>query len=116
MAFTLITLACACGAAFGQGRPDPKALMEEQRQAPAPLAFMDGVWRGAATTTLPSGEKHVITQTERIGPMLDGTIKVIEGRGYDVDGKGDIQCFCNPLLQPSQQVIHHALARHGERR
>ena len=44
----------------------------------APLAFMDGVWRGPAWTILPSGEKHNITQTERIGPFLDGSIKVIE--------------------------------------
>jgi len=52
----------------------------------APLAFMDGVWRGPAWTILPSGEKHNITQTERIGPFLDGSIKVIEGRGYNADG------------------------------
>jgi hypothetical protein len=35
---------------------------------------------------LPSGEKHNITQTERVGPFLDGSIKVIEGRGYEGDG------------------------------
>jgi hypothetical protein len=33
------------------------------------------------------GRKHVITQTERIGLFLDGALKVIEGRGYDADGK-----------------------------
>jgi hypothetical protein len=48
---------------------------------------MDGVWRGKATTTLPSGETHNITQTERIGPFLDGSVKVIEGRGYEPDGR-----------------------------
>ena len=39
---------------------------------------MDGVWRGPSWTILPSGEKHVGTQTERIGPFLDGSVKVIE--------------------------------------
>jgi hypothetical protein len=35
---------------------------------------------------LRSGEKHTITQTERVGPFLDGAVKVIEGRGYEGDG------------------------------
>lgn len=74
------------GGSSAQGRPDPAALMAAQRAAMASLAFMDGVWRGPATTVLPSGEQHVITQTERIGPLLDGTVKVIEGRGYAEDG------------------------------
>ena len=71
----------------GQGRPDPAALIAAQRQGMAPLGYMDGVWRGPAWTILPSGEKHDITQTERIGPFLDGSVKVVEGRGYGPDGK-----------------------------
>ncbi|MDQ2944650.1 MAG: DUF1579 domain-containing protein, partial [Acidobacteriota bacterium] len=51
--------------ALGQGPPDAAALIAAQKQAMAPLAFMDGVWRGPAWTILPSGEKHTITQTER---------------------------------------------------
>lgn len=77
-----VTLACAA-----QERPDPAALMAAQREAMAKLAFMDGAWRGPASTTLPSGEKHDVTQTERIGPLLGGTVKVIEGRGYGPDGR-----------------------------
>lgn len=80
---------CAlCAAtAWAQERPDPAALMAAQRDAMGVFAFMDGVWRGPATTVLPSGDKHAITQTERIGPLLGGTVKVIEGRGYEGDGK-----------------------------
>ena len=74
-------------AARAQGRPDAAALIAAQREAMEPLAYMDGVWRGPAKTTLPSGETHAVTQTERIGPFLDGSVKVIEGRGYDADGK-----------------------------
>lgn len=78
--------------ASGQGRPDPTALIAAQREAMVPLAFMDGVWRGPAWIMLPSGKKP-ITQTERIGPFLDGSIKVIEGRGYEPDGKVGFNAF-----------------------
>jgi hypothetical protein len=70
-----------------QGQPDAATLIAAQRAALTKLTFMDGVWRGPAWTVLPSGEKHEITQTERIGPFLDGSVKVIEGRGYDANGK-----------------------------
>ena len=64
-----------------QAPPSPATLIAAQRDAMKVLAVMDGVWRGDAWTILRSGEKHSITQTERIGPFLDGSIKVIEGRG-----------------------------------
>ena len=65
---------------------DPAAMIAAQRAAMQRLAMMDGVWRGPAWTILPTG-RHDITQTERIGPFLDGSVKVIEGRGYDADGR-----------------------------
>jgi hypothetical protein len=83
-ALLLLAASLACSA---QGRPDPAAVMAEQREAMARLAFMDGVWRGQASTALPSGGTHDIVQTERIGALLGGTVKVIEGRGYEPDGK-----------------------------
>jgi hypothetical protein len=85
----VVSAALVIGAscATAQERPDPAALLAAQREAMATFAFMDGVWRGPATTVRPSGEKHAITQTERIGPLLGGTVKVIEGRGYEADGK-----------------------------
>jgi hypothetical protein len=63
---------------------DPQAIAAE-RAAMAKLAWMDGVWRGPATTQTPNGE-HRITQTERIGPMLGGDVRVIEGKGFNADG------------------------------
>jgi hypothetical protein len=71
---------------LAQARAESVKLLTAQREALVKLAFMDGVWRGQASTVLPDGSKHDIVQTERIGPMLDGTLKVIEGRGYDADG------------------------------
>ncbi|MFO1315594.1 MAG: DUF1579 domain-containing protein [Burkholderiales bacterium] len=88
-AFAPITaaLVALASVAAAQERPDPAALMAAQREALAAFAFMDGVWRGPATTVLPSGERRTIMQTERVGPLLDGTVKLIEGRGYDADGR-----------------------------
>jgi hypothetical protein len=84
--FAVLLATFALGAA-AQAQRDPAPIMAAQKAAMAPLATMDGVWRGPAWTILPSGEKHGITQTERIGPFLDGSVKVIEGRGYGEDGK-----------------------------
>jgi hypothetical protein len=91
-------------AAFGQARPNPAVLIAAQRDAMIPLAFMDGVWRGPAWTILPSGEKHTITQTERIGPFLDGSVKVIEGRGYDPDGKVTFNAFGTVSYNPATRA------------
>ena len=88
-----IGLAFAAASASAQGRPDTATLIAAQREAMKPLAFMDGIWRGPAWTLLPSGEKHHITQTERIGPFLDNSVKVIEGRGYEADGRVGFNAF-----------------------
>ncbi len=77
----------AMASPYAQERPDPVALMKAQREAMATFAFMDGIWRGPASTVRPDGSRHDITQTERIGPLLDSTVKVIEGRGYEADGR-----------------------------
>lgn len=75
----------AAGPVFAQ-RPDPAALQAAQREAMTRLASMDGAWRGEAWTLSPAGERHALTQTERVGTFLGGTVRVIEGRGYEADG------------------------------
>lgn len=87
-----------------QGRPDPATLIAAQREAMRRLSIMDGVWRGPAWTVLPSGEKHNITQTERIGPFLDGSVKVIEGRGYGADGQVTFNAFGTVSYNPSTRA------------
>jgi hypothetical protein len=92
----IVFLAIGIGGAWtglGDEREDPAATIAAQREAMAVLAFMDGVWRGPAWTLLPSGEKHSVTQTERVGPFLEGSIKVIEGRGYDAEGRSGFNAF-----------------------
>jgi len=103
--------------ARAQGRPDPAALIASQREAMETLAAMDGVWRGSAWTLLPSGEKHEVTQTERIGPMLDGSIKVIEGRGYATDGTVAFNAFGIVSYDPAGKTytLHsHAMGNSGD--
>lgn len=51
------------------------------------FAFLDGVWTGTAWILLPSGERQEVIQTERIGPFLGGSIRLIEGRGFDSDSR-----------------------------
>ncbi len=65
--------------------PDPAPRMAAQREAMARLAFMDGSWRGSAWTLTPQG-RHELTQTERVGGFLGGSVRIVEGRGYEADG------------------------------
>jgi len=100
-----------------QARPDSAALISAQREAMKAFAAMDGVWRGPAWTILPSGQKHNITQTERIGPFLDASIKVIEGRGYNEDGTVGFNAFGIISYNPATKVytIHsHAQGMVGD--
>ncbi|HEY7727282.1 MAG TPA: DUF1579 domain-containing protein [Candidatus Eisenbacteria bacterium] len=90
-------------AASGQVRAD-STLLAAQREAMARFAFLDGGWRGMASTILPSGEKHVVTQTERIGPFLGGTVKVIEGRGYDENGAVAFNAFGIISYKPKERL------------
>ena len=86
IAASIVLIVCLAPA-NAQQFPDSATLLAAQKEAMAKLQTMNGVWRGTATVTMPSGEKRVITQTERIGPFLDGSLKVIEGRGYEPDGR-----------------------------
>ncbi len=102
---------------IAQAPPSPAVLIAAQRDAMRPLAVMDGVWRGDAWTILRSGEKHAITQTERIGPFLDGSIKVFEGRGYDSDGKVSFNAFAIISFDPAAKAytLHsYAQGRSGD--
>jgi hypothetical protein len=105
----LALLATAAGAAPAAAqRQDPATLLAAERAAMAPLAWMDGVWRGPAWTVLSSGVRHEVTQTERIGPFLGGSVKVMEGRGYDASGAVTFNAFGTLSYDPSRQayVLH----------
>jgi hypothetical protein len=117
LAFALLMIAGAPLIASAQAPPGYGARIAAERDAMVPLAYMDGVWRGPAWTILPSGEKHTITQTERIGPFLDGSVKVIEGRGYDADGKVGFNALGIISFNPDTKVytLHsHAMSYAGD--
>ncbi len=104
-------------AATPQGAPDPAALIAAQRDAMKKLAFLDGNWRGAAWTILPNGEKHEVTQTERCGPLLDESIRIVEGRGYDAEGKTSFNALGVLTYDPAKQAYSmrsHAQGRVGD--
>ena len=66
----------------------------EQRQAMQTLSWMDGEWVGEATIFMGPGAGAGHPHTERIGPMLGGSIKVIEGRSAgSADGAPAFNAF-----------------------
>lgn len=101
---TLIAALALCSTLSGPAAaqaPDTPALLAAQRQAMQPLAALDGVWRGTARVTLPDGKTRELVQTERIGPMLGGTVKVIEGRGHGAGGSLDFNALAVVSYTPS---------------
>lgn len=87
---TLATLAFAaalCGPSLAVAQEMQPAGSAEQREAIAALSFMDGEWRGQAVSYGPGGVRTELVQTERVGPFLGGSIRVVEGRGYDAAGE-----------------------------
>jgi hypothetical protein len=97
--------------------PDTAILIKAQREAMTAFAFIDGVWRGTATTVLPSGDKRVITQTERIGPFLGGSVRVIEGRGYDASGNVSFNALGIISFDPTRRAFNlrsYALGHAGD--
>ena len=107
----------APAAAPAQTRGNPAELIAKQRTALARLAFLDGTWRGPAWTILPSGEKHTITQTERVGPLLDGSVRLIEGRGYEADHTTAFNALAVVSYDPAKDAFNlrsYAQGRSGD--
>lgn len=93
----MIALVFLLGTAGGQAaaqpqRYDPAAAIAVQREAMTRLARLDGTWRGTAWTITPTG-RHQVVHTERIGTMLNGSLRVIEGRSYNEDGSVGFNAF-----------------------
>lgn len=114
-----LTLAAACLIAAlpaAAQAPDAAARMAAQRTAMARLAAMDGLWRGPAWTLTPAG-RHEVTQTERIGTFLGGSVRVIEGRGYLADGSVGFNALGVVSFEPgtgAYTLSSWALGRSGD--
>jgi hypothetical protein len=68
------------------------ALLQAQKDKMAALNFLDGEWVGPAEAHEPGGLIRM-TQTERSGALLDGTVRLVEGRAYDAAGKTLFNAF-----------------------
>jgi hypothetical protein len=111
-ALLLTGIALTSPIANAQAPPDPAPAIAAQREAMRVLSSLDGVWRGPAWTILPSGEKHTLTQTERVGPFLDGSVKVMEGKGYEADGKVGFNAFATVSYDISTRTYNlHSYAQ-----
>lgn len=87
IAAAAISTAMTAGPALAQGQPaDPAAMIAREAEAMRALAWTHGRWQGEAWSTTPAG-RHEIIQTERVGPMLDGSLLVIEGKSFERDGR-----------------------------
>lgn len=84
LAAALLGAAAALPAAAQPGPWDPAERAAAQREAMKALSFLDGAWRGDASASPAPGK---LVQTERVGSLLGGTVRLVEGRGYDGAGK-----------------------------
>lgn len=117
LALSLVAVIGASAAPAKAQFGDPKPLLDAQKTAMSELSEMDGVWRGPAWTILQNGQKHEVTQTERIGPLLDGSVKVLEGRGYNADGTTGFNAFATISFDPAKKTytLHsYAQGRSGD--
>lgn len=78
------------------GMWDPAARLAAQREAMRALAFLDGAWRGPAQA---EGYGDLV-QTERVGTLLDGSVRLVEGRGYDASGATVFNAFAVISFDP----------------
>jgi hypothetical protein len=99
----LLASAAVAGAAQAQMPPDPAVRIAAQTEAMKKLSWMDGTWRGPAWNVGPTG-RHDITQAERIGPLLGGSVKVVEGRGYNPDGSTGFNALGVISFEPNTGV------------
>lgn len=89
-----VALALLCGATL-VGAAQAQTT-ESAATAESPLRKLDrlkGVWVGEAQGIGPGGKPYTVRQTERVGAMLGGEVLVIEGRGYEADGKLAFNAF-----------------------
>ena len=87
LAFAAAWLCASIALPVSAQQPDTATLLATQADAMKAFSMIDGTWRGPATVMQADGSRLAFTQTERIGPFLGGSVKVIEGRGYDESGK-----------------------------
>lgn len=113
LAFATVAAVQRVEAADPTGSED---LIADQRLAMQPLAIFDGTWRGPATATLDDGRRVPLTQTERVGSFLAGSLKLIEGKGYAQDGSVVFNAFGIISFSPRTGQYNFRWYRQGHAR
>jgi hypothetical protein len=99
--FLAVALSAAAAEAQPSGPWDPVERMAAQREAMKALAFLDGEWRGTARAEESPGE---MAHTERVGTLLDGTVRLVEGRAYDSAGRTQFNAFAIISYDPVKRT------------
>jgi len=81
----------------------PSKRFKAQQEAMKELAFLDGEWRGSSKVLRKDGWTATV-QTERVGTMLDGTVRMIEGKGYETDGRPSFEVLRIIFFEPETQT------------
>ena len=112
-----LVLCCALPLPTQAAGPANRAALQQQQDALRKLERYDGTWRGEAISYQADGTRLQLVQTERVGPMLDGTLRVIEGRGYAGDGTLVFNAFAVISFSPQSNRYHfrsHAQGYSGD--
>jgi hypothetical protein len=104
-------LALAAGMLLLAAPAPAQDAIAEQKAAMKKFDWMKGRWRGPAVAQTAEGELK-LTQTERIGPMLDGTLLVMEGKGFGADGSAVFNAF--GVLSFDSQSKAYTLRSHAQ--
>jgi hypothetical protein len=115
-ALALLAATSRAAAAQPAAAPEtPAAMIAAQQSAMARLKALDGLWRGTGEMIDRPGEtpRHM-AYTLRVGPFLDGTVKLIEIRGTLADGSLGFHAF-NTIYFDAGKGEYRISARAGGR-
>lgn len=88
-----LTLAAFALPLTAQAQNADTAALAAQADAMHKFDWMHGKWRGEARMQMPGAGERVVTHTERVGTLLDGTVTVIEGKSFSPDGSVPFNAF-----------------------
>jgi len=86
-----------------QQKDGPSKRVLAQQQAIKMLAFADGDWRGPSKVLRKDGWVPM-TETQRVATLADGTIRTIESRGYEKDGRVSFSMFAVISYDPDEKA------------
>ena len=86
-----------------KAQPQKSKRFIAQQEAMKALAFLDGEWRGSSKVLRRDGWAST-TQSERVGVMLDGSVRMIEAKGYESDGRASFDVLRIISYEPESKT------------